>query len=458
MLWEVDTGNILAITARHGEDIPALGFLMNSNWGLFHFNTIYLACIDLKYGQSYRNIYFSTTFRNLAVEPTKGGTLATTLVIDAKKREEQPIIYTIATKKESKLGTKTVNNVRGLSYSPDGTYLAVSSDRVVTVWNVVKATKPPLTKTNARENHDILFSPKSDKVAYISVQASNQNSTMFVHDLASWGNPTSFSLPGPGYTLAFAPDGNTIAYGTMRSSKPTIDLYDLSSKKVTSLQGHSAGITSLSYTVNKKLFSASKDATIRHWICSCAPQSKRDCYTGPLFTLGNGPCKKGVQTCDSRGNWGKCVGEVVPVGESLDKIDNDCDGRLNNNHTDIEVYRLEAPKTAKPGSKITTKVCVVNNIPNTQSKPFFVRLFLVEKGKKLERSSPKLTGAPGLPTDMRFNYLSKASGTRCAQVDLTIPTNTKAGDYSIGAIANVENSILESNKTNNQIQEPITIQ
>lgn len=45
-----------------------------------------------------------------------------------------------------------------------------------------------------------------------------------------------------------------------------------------------------------------------------------------------GECQKGTQTC-SAGNWGTCVGEISPTGETCDNKDNDCDGSTDEDLT-----------------------------------------------------------------------------------------------------------------------------
>jgi hypothetical protein len=60
--------------------------------------------------------------------------------------------------------------------------------------------------------------------------------------------------------------------------------------------------------------------------CSCIDGKTQSCYTGTPTSLGVGPCTSGVQTC-AHGQWGACVGEVTPVAETCDGIDNDCNGQ-----------------------------------------------------------------------------------------------------------------------------------
>ncbi|MBM4359205.1 MAG: nucleotide-binding protein [Deltaproteobacteria bacterium] len=63
----------------------------------------------------------------------------------------------------------------------------------------------------------------------------------------------------------------------------------------------------------------------------CTAGSTRDCYSGPVDTLGIGACKGGKETCFPDGSgFGPCAGEVIPVLETcLTPGDDDCDGKVN---------------------------------------------------------------------------------------------------------------------------------
>ena len=55
------------------------------------------------------------------------------------------------------------------------------------------------------------------------------------------------------------------------------------------------------------------------------------CYDGDVSTLNRGPCVRGARTCVD-GDWGECVGQVVPAAETCNGRDDDCDGREDLDH------------------------------------------------------------------------------------------------------------------------------
>jgi hypothetical protein len=64
----------------------------------------------------------------------------------------------------------------------------------------------------------------------------------------------------------------------------------------------------------------------------CDPGAMRDCYTGHMDTEGVGPCVGGTQMCLQSGEWGNCVGQVLPQPEiCTDGIDNNCNGMVDEN-------------------------------------------------------------------------------------------------------------------------------
>lgn len=55
----------------------------------------------------------------------------------------------------------------------------------------------------------------------------------------------------------------------------------------------------------------------------------RACYKGPAGTNDRGECKTGRQAC-TNGNWGDCAGEVLPQDETCNGKDDNCDGEIDN--------------------------------------------------------------------------------------------------------------------------------
>ncbi len=60
--------------------------------------------------------------------------------------------------------------------------------------------------------------------------------------------------------------------------------------------------------------------------CPCVKGSVDSCYSGAPETRKVGACKDGAQTCTDTNEWGPCVGDVLPVLEICNGIDDDCNG------------------------------------------------------------------------------------------------------------------------------------
>ena len=66
----------------------------------------------------------------------------------------------------------------------------------------------------------------------------------------------------------------------------------------------------------------------------CVAGDVVECYSGPAATRSVGACRTGKRTCSATGSWpAMCVGEVLPATETLNGIDDDCNGSVDDGVT-----------------------------------------------------------------------------------------------------------------------------
>ena len=57
--------------------------------------------------------------------------------------------------------------------------------------------------------------------------------------------------------------------------------------------------------------------------CECLPKEEKVCGSAI------GECKKGIMFCQKNGDWGECKLPYLPIPELCDNLDNDCDGKID---------------------------------------------------------------------------------------------------------------------------------
>lgn len=61
--------------------------------------------------------------------------------------------------------------------------------------------------------------------------------------------------------------------------------------------------------------------------CGCKVGEVRSCYGGPKETRDVGTCRSGQQRCAANRTWGPCSGQILPQAEKCDGLDNNCNGK-----------------------------------------------------------------------------------------------------------------------------------
>jgi hypothetical protein len=90
--------------------------------------------------------------------------------------------------------------------------------------------------------------------------------------------------------------------------------------------------------------------------CNCLNGQTRSCYTGAANTQNVGLCKGGTQTCSS-GNWGTCIGQVLPATESCNGKDDDCDNTTDESLGNLSCGTGACARTVAACTSGTSQVC-----------------------------------------------------------------------------------------------------
>ena len=109
---------------------------------------------------------------------------------------------------------------------------------------------------------------------------------------------------------------------------------------------------------------------VYEWQCpSCTNGQTISCYSGTEETKNKGECKAGTQTC-SNGQWGACVGEVLPSAEVCgNNIDENCDGNKDEGCETCEVSVKVSPLAVWPQKTESAETTAIVTVSPTKPVP-----------------------------------------------------------------------------------------
>ncbi len=259
----------LAELCQKKSEIETLAVSADGRWlaiGVAHGDGLYVW--DLQTRQEVAHLAEGRFDARAAFSPTEP-LLAFSAADDADDNKSHLTIWNTATRQlvsEFPLDGRCEN----LEFSLDGKRLLTSTqfqpNGQIILWRVSDGTQ--LASYPSRQIASQLGSSDFAATSDLTIAAWGEMQKIHVVDLSSgkelWNAVASQDLVN---TMAFSPDGKTLATTSRSSDEPYIRLWDVATgKEIGRLQGHTSWISSVVFWPDgKKLASASADQTIRTW-------------------------------------------------------------------------------------------------------------------------------------------------------------------------------------------------
>ena len=150
------------------------------------------------------------------------------------------------------------DEVNSVSFSPDGTLLAIGSgDRQIILWDVATRNQIASLQGHADGVNSVSFSPDGTLLATVQW-------AVILWDVETREQLATFDHSSPARAVSFSPDGTLLAIGR---SDGQVVLWDVETRnQIASLQGHADGVNSVSFSPDGTLLAiGSGDRQIILW-------------------------------------------------------------------------------------------------------------------------------------------------------------------------------------------------